>query len=183
MPAYPNCLEKRPLNDSMCIHWYLWCTSMRTHTHPFSGFLSRTTWVSRYQKKHSPSHTFPANEPSFISFLHLPQTIALSLPNLRAWQSFRTTSNHVLFGLPLGLEHSTSYSIHFFSQLLSSFRNTCPYYRNLFCCGTEIMSCIPSLSQLLIWNSDFQLNATHPSDNDHSHLCPLKCLHLCLMVY
>ena len=32
-----------------------------------------------------------------------------------------------------------SYSIHFFTQSLSSFRNTCPYHRNLFCCSTEIM--------------------------------------------
>ena len=30
---------------------------------------------------------------------------------------------------------STSYSIHFFTQSLSSFHNTCPYHRNLFCCG------------------------------------------------
>jgi len=37
----------------------------------------------------------------------------------------------------------TSYSIHFFTQSLSSFRNTCPYHHNLFRCSTEIMS--PSL--------------------------------------
>jgi len=28
-----------------------------THTQPFNGHLSRTTRVSRYQKKHSPTHT------------------------------------------------------------------------------------------------------------------------------
>ena len=49
-----------------------------------------------------------------------------------AWQCFCTTSFHVLFGLPLGLEPSTSYSIHFFTQSVSSFRSTCPYHRNLF---------------------------------------------------
>jgi len=32
------------------------------------------------------------------------------------------------FGLTLGLETSTSNSIHFFTQSVSSFRNTCPYY-------------------------------------------------------
>jgi len=37
-----------------------------------------------------------------------------SLLKLRAWQSFYTTSLRVLFGLPLGLEPSTSYFIHFF---------------------------------------------------------------------
>jgi len=54
---------------------------------------------------------------------------------LRAWQSFCTTSFHVLFGLPLGLEPSTSYSRHFFTQSVSSFRNTRPYQCNLFCCS------------------------------------------------
>ena len=37
-----------------------------------------------------------------------------------------------------------SYSIHFFDQSLSSFRNTCPYHRNLFCCSINIISSIPS---------------------------------------
>ena len=87
-------------------------TSHKTHTHNCFGHLTGTTQVSRYQKKHSPTqptHTFPAHQPSFISFLYLPQSIASSLLKLCAWQSFRTTSNHVLFGLRLGLEPSTSY--------------------------------------------------------------------------
>jgi len=61
-----------------------------------------------------------------------------------AWQSFCTTSVQVLFGLPLGLELSTSYSIHFFTQSFSSFCSTCPYQRHLLCCSTEIMSSILS---------------------------------------
>jgi len=104
----------------------------------FYGPLSGTTWVSRYQKKHSP--TRHPDHPVFISFFHLPRSIASSLFTLCAWQSFYTTSLHVLFGLPLGLEPSTSYSIHFFTQLVSSFCNTC-----LFCCSINIIS-IPSLS-------------------------------------
>jgi len=40
---------------------------------------------------------------------------------LHGWQSFCTASFHVLFGLPLGVEPSTSYSIHFFTQSVSSF--------------------------------------------------------------
>jgi len=34
-------------------------TRLHTHTHtqPFNGLLSGTTQVSRYQKKHSPTHT------------------------------------------------------------------------------------------------------------------------------
>ena len=67
--------------------------------------------MSRYQKKHSPTH-HPDHHPIFISFFHLLRSIVSSLFKLRAWQSFCTTSLHVLFGLPLGLEPSTSYSIH-----------------------------------------------------------------------
>jgi len=51
--------------------------------------------------------------------------------------------NLVLFGLPLGVEPSTSYSIHFFTQSASSFRSTCPYHHNLFCCSINIISSIP----------------------------------------
>jgi len=132
-----------------------------------------TTRVSRYQKKHSPTD-HPDNHPIFIRFFHLPRSIASSLFKLRVWQSFCTTSFHVLFGLPLGLEPSTSYSIHFFTQSLSSFRSTCPYHRNLFCCSINITSSIPSLSlNSLLGTLIFYLNITHPSD--HSHLCSLKC--------
>jgi len=110
---------------------------------PFYGPLSGTTWVSRYQKKHSPTHR-PDHHPVFISFFHLPRSIASSLFKLRAWQSFCATSLHVLFGLPLGLEPSTSYSIHtFLHQSVTSFHSTCPY---LFCCSINIISSIPSLS-------------------------------------
>jgi len=104
---------------------------------PFYGPLSGTTRVSRYHKKHSPTH-HPDHHPIFISFFHLPRSIASSLFKLCAWQSFCTTSVYVHFGLPLGLEPSTSYFIHFFTQSVSSFRNTCPYHRNLFCCSISI---------------------------------------------
>jgi len=72
--------------------------------------LSGTTRVSRYQKKHSPTHH--PDHLIFISFFHLLWSIASSLFKLRAWQSLCTTSLHVLYGVPLGLEPSTSYSIH-----------------------------------------------------------------------
>jgi len=77
----------------------------------------------------------------------------------------------VLFGLSLSLRPSTSYSIHFFTQSSSSFRNTCPYHHSLFCCSTNVLPSIPNLSQLLTSKSVFYLNATHPPD--HSHLCSL----------
>jgi len=78
---------------------------------PFYGTLSGTTRVSQYSPTLHPDH-----HPIFISFFHLPWSIASSLFELRAWQkwqSFCATSLHVLFGLPLGLEPSTSYSIHY----------------------------------------------------------------------
>jgi len=87
-----------------------------TTTTTIYGPLSGTTQVSRYQKKHSPIH-HPDHNPIFISFFHLLRSIASSLFKLRVWQSFCTTSLRVLFGLPFGLEPSTSYSIglHFFT--------------------------------------------------------------------
>ena len=112
---------------------------------PFYGPLSGTTQVSQYQKKHSPTH-HPHHHPIFISFFHLPRSIASSLFKLRAWQSFCTTSFHVLFSLPLGLEPSDSHSTHFFTQSVSSFHSTCPHHRNLCCYSINIISTIPSLS-------------------------------------
>ena len=79
---------------------------VNTHTQPqpFNVPLSGTTRVGRYQKKHSPTHTHLDHQPSVINNLHLLRSTALSLFNLRAWQSFSTMCLHILFGLPLGLE-------------------------------------------------------------------------------
>jgi len=132
---------KKVLFTSLIITWLEHTQQQQLFYSPLSG----TTWVSWYQKKHSPTH-HPDHHPIFASFFHLPQSIASSLFKLCAWQSFCTTSLNVLFGLPLGLEPSTSYSIHFFTQSVSSFCNTCPCYRNLFCCSINIISSIPSLS-------------------------------------
>ena len=120
--------------------------SKQQQQRPFNDLWSGTTRVGRYQKEHSPTHTHPDHRASFIIFLHLQRSMASSLFNLRAWQSSRTTSFQVFFGLPLGLEPSTSCSIHFFTQSSTSFRNTWPYQRSLFCCSTNAMSSTPSLS-------------------------------------
>ena len=95
-------------------------TRNKQQQRPFNGLWSGTTRVGRYQKKHSPIHTHPDQCASFITFLHLQWSMASSLFNLRARQSSRTTSYQV-FGLPLGLEPSISYSIHFFTQSSSFF--------------------------------------------------------------
>jgi len=113
-----------------------------------------TTTVSRpfvldYPGEPAPEETF-THSPILIiiqtiSFFHLLRSTASYLLNLRAWQSFCTTSFHVLFGLPFGLELYTSYSVYFFTQPVSSFRNTCPYHRSPFCCSIKIISSIPNL--------------------------------------
>jgi len=102
---------------------------------PFYG-ATRVRWK---QKKYSPTHIYLDHQPTFVCFFHLLRPIASSLFNLHDWQSFCTTTLQVLFCLPFGLEPSTSYSIHFFTQSLSSVCNTCPYHRILFCCSTKIM--------------------------------------------
>jgi len=125
-----------------------------THTHNhFTALwiLSGTTGVSRYQKKHSPTYTYRGHQSSLVCFFNLIRSMASSLFNPRTWQS--TISLQVFFDLPLGLTPSTSYSIHFFTQSLSSFRGTCSYHHNLFCCSTKIMSSNTSLCQRFTWNS------------------------------
>jgi len=119
-----------------------WPAHTHTHNH-FTAIwiLSGTTWVSRYQKKHSSLITPIAviNHPLSASFLFNPHTRQSFFHNISPcflWSS----------GLPLGLEPSTSYSMYFFTQSLSSFCNTCPYHLNLFRRSTEIMSSNPSLS-------------------------------------
>jgi len=131
--------------------------------------------VSRYQKKHSPTH-HPHHHTIFISFFHLLQSIASSLfkLRLRAWQSFCTSSFHVLFGLPLGLEPSTSYSY------ISS-PNQCLLFaahaHTIATCFAVVsilyhLFLVFLLTPYLELNSIFYLNITHPSD--HSHLCLLS---------
>jgi len=96
--------------------------SSTTHSH--------LTWSSIVPYLLRPSNT--------IHSILLVQSMSLT--------AFSTISHQVFFGLPLGLAPSTSHSIHFFNQSLSSFCNTCPYHHSLFCCSTEIMSPNPSLS-------------------------------------
>ena len=118
-----------------------WQWHQLNHMQASYGPLSGSTRVSRYQKKHSSTQTHSAHQPSLSasSNYHKPQHHPCSI------QVLCSTSNHVLFGLPLGLETNASYSIHFFTQSLSYFCNTCPYHHNMFCSSTNIMSTIPSL--------------------------------------
>ena len=71
---------------------------------PFYDPLSGTTRVSRCQKKHSPTHTYPDHQPSFASLLHYYDPwhppCSIYVPD----SLFCTTSLQILFSLPLGLE-------------------------------------------------------------------------------
>ena len=114
----------------------------------FNGPLSRTTRISQYQKNiHSLTsclcsyYTTP-----LINFIHFLWPTASSLRICWVWQCFSVTS------LPSFLwSASRSYTfhfitMHFFTQSFLSFLTTCPYYLNLYCCTSVIISSIPSLS-------------------------------------
>jgi len=107
-----------------------------THTHNTQPFYGSVDFVRDNPGEPVPDETFIHSQLSRssiipICFLHLLRSMASSLFNSRALQSFSTISLQVFFGLPLGLAPSTSYSICFFTQSVSSFRSTCPYHRNL----------------------------------------------------
>jgi len=137
--------------------------------------------MSQYKKKHSPTHTYPDRQLSFVSFLHLLPSIASSC-SIYMPDSLSAQPLSVIFGLPFSLVPSTSYSICFFIQ--SSFFATHAH---------TIANCLAVLPRLChlfllcllilyleVWNSVFYLNVTHPSD--HSHFCLLKC-HLIFFPY
>jgi len=128
--------------------------------------------MSRYQKKHSPTH-HPDHHPIFTSFFHLPRSIASSLFKLRAWQSSCTTSFHVLIGLPLGMEPSTSYSIHFFTQSVSLFAAHAHIITTCFAVVSILYNLfLVFLSTPYLGTLSFTLTL---HNSDHSHLCSLKC--------
>jgi len=138
-----------------------------THTHiqPFYGSVD-FLWDNPGEPV--PEETFTHSHPSWssnipICFLHLLRSMASSLFNLCTLESFSTISLQVFFGLPLGLAPSTSYSIHFFTQSLSSFCSTYPYHHNLFCCSTKIMSSNPSLSLSTLYLGLYLLASRHTS--------------------
>jgi len=118
----------------------------------FHGSLSGTTgWAGTTRNIHPPTILIIIQSLSASSIYYDPQHPPCFF--WRAWQSFCTTSLHILFGLPLGLEPSTSYSIHIFTQSVSSFRNTCPYHRNLFCSSIKIISSIYSIAKTYLFNN------------------------------
>jgi len=88
---------------------------------------------------------------------------------------FSAISLQVFSGLPLGLAPSTSYSIHFFTQSLSSFRNTCPYHRNLLLLDNGAQWC-KEHSHAVIWSGTCDLLITGSVPNllhQHATISPI----------
>jgi len=112
------------------------CTNAHTHTHAHpQPFYCSLDFVRYNLGEPVPEETFTHSHLSWSSVIpyllfYLLRSMASSLFNLSAWQSFSIISLQVFFGLPYTILH----------QSLSSFRSTCPYHCNLFCCSTEIMS-------------------------------------------
>ena len=116
-------------------------TNTHTHTQPFYGSMD---FVWDNPGEPVPEETFTHSH--LICFIHLLWSMASSLFNPPAWQSFFHNLSPSFLWSTSYIYPSTSYFIHFFTQSLFSFRNTCPYHRNLFRCSTEIMTSNASLS-------------------------------------
>jgi len=121
---------------------------MHTHTQPFYGSMN---FVWDNPGEPVPEETFTHSHLSWSSIVPClihPSTMIHGMLHVQSTclTVISTISLQVFFGLPLGLAPSTSCSIHFFTQSLSSFRNTSPYHHNLFRFSTEIMSSSPNLS-------------------------------------
>jgi len=146
-----SCSLKYDLNNhrelTNCVECFMYLHVQCTTTTVLQP-LSKTK-VSRYQKKHSPTRTYSDHQLSFVSFLHLQWSVKSIIP---FHFTCLTVFLHNLYSSPLGLPlvpaPFTSYSLHFFTQSLSHFATHA--HRNLLCCGTEIMSSNPSLSQLYL---------------------------------
>jgi len=133
---------------------------------------SGTTQVSRYQKKHSPTHTYPDHQSSFICLLHSPQSTASSLFNPTVPNS---PSAQPLSKSPMVHPWSSTFhphSTHPLTQPPSSPRSTCPHHSNLPCCSTKTISPNHNLSPN---SSSETLPFTSMTTFDHTYPCPLKC--------
>jgi len=118
-------------------------------------FYSSTDFVWHNSGEPIPGETFTHSHlswSSIISYLLHPSYMIHGILPLQSthltilFHNLPPFSKSSLVYLCLGLAPSTSYTIHFFTQSFSSFRNTCPYHRSMFCCSTEIMSSNPSYS-------------------------------------
>jgi len=90
------------LNVLVISQWWVSFFHLHVHNTHYNRFMALCPGLPRWAGTRRNIHplTYPDHHPIFISFFHLLRSIASSLFKLRAWQSFCTTSVHVLFGLP-----------------------------------------------------------------------------------
>ena len=114
-------------------HSLLMWNAIETTQQPFYGPLSGTTRVSQHQKKHSPTH-HPDHRPIFVSFFHLPRSVASSFFKLRAWQSFCTTCFHAIESEPPFYVFNYEFVIPFLALSICACRLMCVSYMLLEVC-------------------------------------------------
>jgi len=118
------------------------------HIHNRTTTIVLWPFVCDYQGEQVPEETFTHSHLSWSLTIHYQLLPSIMIHSILPVQF--TCLTVFLYNLSPSPFWSTSWSgtltLHFIHHTLSSFRNTCPYHRNLFCCSTEIMSSIPSLS-------------------------------------
>jgi len=130
--------------------------------------LSETTWVSRYQKKHSPTHTHHGHQSSLSasSIYYDPWHPPYSIHVLYSLFPQSLSKFSLVYLLPWHPPLHTPYISSPNHYLLFATRL---YHRNLFCFSIKIMSSNP----VLPLNS--LLGTLSCNFTPHIHLCPLKC--------
>jgi len=163
-----------PLTSTVT-HIHIYTHHHHTHTQPFfgSGFCpGQPGWAGTWKNIHTLTLIVVINNPlSAPSIYYDPwhPLCSIYVPD----SLFSTISLQVFFGQPLGLAPSTLYSIHFFTQSLSSFHSTCPYHCNLFCCSTKIMSSNPRLSLNPLLSTQLQkINETRKPKQSYRYAYP-----------
>ena len=121
--------------------YLLFTNKVHTHNHLMA-------FVRDNQGRPVPEKTLTHSHPTWSSDIlyHLPPFTTIHGILFVHFTCLTILLDNLSPGLPLGLGPWTSYSIHFFTQLSSSFFSTCPYQLSPFCCKTSAMSSIPSLS-------------------------------------
>jgi len=125
------------------------CWQAHTHTHTtvlrlYGFFPGQPCWAGTGRNIHSLTPIVVINHPLSASSVYydpLHPPCSIHAPDNLFPQSLSKFSLVYLLTW-----HAPLHTVHFFTQSLSSFRNTCPYHCILFCCSTKIMSSNPSLS-------------------------------------
>ena len=131
--------------------------SRHTYTHNHFAVLWILSWMSLFQKKHSPTHTHRGHQSSLICFIHLRGSMASSLFNLRAWQSF-------FHNLSPSFLWSTSWpgTLHFILTYQdSSVKYSWPYLSQLKCWIPQGMESLPHVLSVYL-----------PPQPVGTHFCP-----------